>query len=166
MKKKLILYLFLSSFFTVHLTANQSMINMNTLLSQSSKDNKYIMVFFHINNCIYCKRMESKTLQNEVIKNTIKKDFIFLDVNTDETDKIIIKNKRYSTKEFANKHDVHFFPTVLFIDSENEVIYKARGYRDILTFKKILTYISSNMFEEMSFFEYSEKRNSPSQDKE
>ena len=68
--------------------------------------------------------------------------------------------------QFAHKLEVTFFPTILFLDNENEITYTARGFRSIEKFQHILNFMKTNSFEDMSFFEYLEKINEPKEDKE
>lgn len=132
-------------------------IDINTQIQNSISQKKHLMLFFHINFCPYCKKMENTTLKDDFVQEELNKHFLTLDINTDkQNDKIVFNNITYTNKEYANKLDVHFFPTVLFLDNEGEIIYKVRGHRDIQTFINILEYMKQNLYEEMSFFEYSE----------
>ena len=149
----MIKYLLISLFILFsNLFANEQIINFDTI----KKDGKQTMIFFHMNHCSYCERMKNKTLEDKNIKKIIQKDFLFVDINISDQYTIIFNNKTYSIKEFTKEIEVEFFPTILFLDEENEIIYKARGYRTIEKFQHILNYMKTKEFEEMSFFEYLE----------
>ena len=111
-----------------------------------------------MNYCPYCIRMEKGTLKDKIIQEMIEKDFICIDVNTDQKSKIIFENKTYSTKEFANYFDIDFFPTVLFFDKEKEIVYTVRGHRKVKKFKKILKFITTKSYENMDFFDYEKEK--------
>ena len=98
--------------------------------------------------------MERRTLRNYDIEETLQKEFIYLDINIDDSEKIIFNNIHYTKKEFANNVDVDFYPTVLFFDSNYDVVYTARGYRDITKFKKILQFITTKSYERIDFFDF------------
>ena len=152
MKKVILSSIFIFTFLYTHVVANDKIINIDTL----NTSDKQIMIFFHMNNCSYCNRMDTKTLQERNIKVSIEKSFLLVDINIDNGDKITFNNTVYRHKVFANNLDVKFFPTVLFLDKENEITYKVRGYRTIEKFQHILNYMEAKEFEQMSFFEYLE----------
>jgi len=154
-KKFILLSLLLSSSF---LWADHEKINIDELTNKLQKNNKHIIVFFHMNYCPYCIRMEKGTLKDKTIQKMIEKDFIFIDVNTNQKSKIIFENKTYSTKEFANYFDIDFFPTVLFFDKEKDIVYTARGHRKVKKFKKILKFITTKSYENMDFFDYEKEK--------
>ena len=146
-------YLLISLFILFsNLFANEQIINFDTI----KKEGKQTMIFFHMNHCSYCERMKNQTLQDEDIKESIKKHFLLIDINISNQYRIIFNNKTYTTKKFTDELDVAFFPTILFLDTENEITYKARGYRTIEKFEHILNYMRTKSYEEMSFFEYLE----------
>jgi len=150
-KKLLLIFLFLSNSL---LFADHSIINIDELTNKIQKNDKHIIVFFHMNYCPYCTRMEKRTLADQTIKKMIGKDFIFTHINIDQQSKIIFENKTYSTKEYADYLDIDFFPTTLFYDKEKEIVYTARGYRKIKKFKRILDFIKTKSYENIDFFDY------------
>ena len=153
LKKSLFIGILIVQLFS-NLWADEKTINLNTLKT----NNKQIMVFFHMNNCGYCNRMDKQTFQDFTIKQTIEKEFLMIDINIDEEIKITLNNKTYSARDFASYYEVHFFPTVIFLDDENEISYKARGFRSVEKFQHILNFMKTKSFENMSFFEYLEEQ--------
>jgi len=144
----------MSTLFGFELMANNITINLDVM----KKSPKLTMLFFHMNHCGYCERMEKKTIQNSDIQKLIKQNFTLIDLNVDEQNSVIFNNKTYTNKKFSVIQDVDFFPTVLFLDENNEIIYKAQGHRTVEKFKLILQFIQDKEFEEMSFFEYYESK--------
>ncbi|WP_412724113.1 thioredoxin family protein [Arcobacter sp. 15-2] len=110
--------------------------------------------------------MKKITLKDVKIQKTVQTNFTFSSINIDESDTIIFNNKTYTNKDFAHKLEVNFYPTVLFLDSKNEIVYKARGFRSTEKFQHILNFMITNAFEEMSFFEYLENIKKGKGDKE
>ena len=109
-----------------------------------------------MSHCGYCERMEKRTFQDDDIKATIEKSFVFIDINIDESSKVLFNNTEYSNKEFVDYFDVDLFPSVLFFDKNREVIYTSRGYRKIKKFRKILKYIKTKSYKKVDFFDYKE----------
>ena len=134
--------------------ANSKILNINDVAKSATVHNKQLMVFFHMSYCGYCKRMKNRTLMNPQVKNYIDKNFVLIDINIDDNEKVIFENVSYSKKDFANELDIDLFPTVIFFDQNAEVTYTARGHRKIKRFQKILEFIHTKSFEKVDFFDY------------
>jgi len=154
MKSKFKIFFICLSLLCSSLYANEQHINLNTIIDNTSKKDKQVVVFFHMSNCGYCERMSNQTFQNKEIQNILQKDFVVVDVNIDHKESIVFDTKRYSKKEFSNIMNVNFFPTVLFFDENYEVTYTVRGYRDNQKFKDILLFIKTKSYESMDFFDF------------
>lgn len=146
---------FLTFILHTSLGANTHSIDLNTTIDNATKHNKQVAVFFHMNNCAYCNRMENDTLQNDSIRNMIKKDFILVDINISQNKNgVVFNDKTYTNHQFAKSSGVTFYPTVLFFDKDYNVSYKVRGHRNSEKFKKILEFIQTKSYEWMDFFDY------------
>jgi len=153
--KKSFKYFFILFFiYSISLQANETTINVNTLINKAKLENKHLLVFFHMTHCGYCKRMENRTFENQKVQELLKKHFIYLDINIDYNTEIFFNKKRYLEKSFAESVDVDFYPTVLFFDENYDVIYTSRGYRDSNKFEKILHFIKTKSYEKIDFFDY------------
>jgi len=150
MKKLLILMLALLSF------AKASDINFNALSLQAKEEKRHILVFFHSPGCGFCVRMQRNTLNTDAVKSKIKKDFIYVDINIDDYGVVLYKDFRGSRGNFARYLDYDVYPSVVFIDGKNEMIYAQAGYQDRETFLKILSYISAKAYEDMGIEEFKE----------
>ena len=150
MKKILISVLALLSF------ANASNIDFNALSLQAKKENKHILVFFHSPGCGFCTRMQRNTLNTDAVKTKIKNNFIYVDINIDDYGVVLYKDFRGSRGNFARYLDYDVYPSVVFIDGKNEMIYAQAGYQDRETFSKILSYINARAYEDMGIEEFKE----------
>lgn len=157
MKTKFILLFFLLFTIVSNINANNKIIDINSIINNASTNNKQVLIFFHMTHCGYCKRMEHKTFQDKKVKQLINNNFIFIDINIDNDEKIIFNNNIYSKNDFAHHLDVDFFPTVVFFDENADITYTARGYRKVEKFQKILEYIDTKSFETIDFFDYYKK---------
>lgn len=134
--------------------AKDAPLNINTLIDKATNQNKQTLIFFHMNHCGYCKRMEKRVFKNPEIQKNLKKKFLFTDINIDDNDKVIFNTQTYSKRDFAHSLDIDFFPTVLFLDENYDITYTVRGYRDRKKFKKILQFIQTKSYETIDFFDY------------
>jgi len=136
------------------LGASDKILNINNIIENASKNNKQVMVFFHMTHCGYCKRMKNRTLTNSKVKSYMDKHFILIDINIDDNKIVLYNTEKYTKKDFANYLDVDFYPTVLFFDENLEITYTSKGYRKISKFQQILEFIHTKAFEKVDFFDY------------
>jgi len=151
MKKILILLFALFSF------ANGSDIDFNTLSAQAKKENRHIVVYFHSPGCGFCTRMQRNTLNTDAVKTQIKNDFIYVDINIDDYGVVLYKDFKGSRGNFARYLDYDVYPSTIFIDGNNEMIYAQAGYQSKAEFLKILSYIKAKSYEDMGIEEFKEK---------
>ncbi len=129
-------------------------ININKLTKQATKENKTVLLFFHMKYCPYCEKMIDESFSNKDIQAQLKKDFTVVDVNINDSETIMFNDFKGSKSKFSKKMDINFYPTILFLNSDNEITYTLRGYRDKYIFSKALDYIVTKSYEDMSFPDY------------
>ncbi|MEA3498954.1 MAG: thioredoxin fold domain-containing protein [Campylobacterota bacterium] len=142
--------------FSISSYGNSTEINIDSLSKQAVKEKKHILIFFHMKYCPYCEKMVDESFEDKKVKQTLKKDFIVVDINTNDNENIIYQEFKGDKSKFAKEMDISFYPTVLFLDEENEVAYTLRGYRDKKKFKKVLRFIKSKSYEDMDFTEFTD----------
>ena len=154
MKYLKIIFLFLT--FSIYSYAASSDINIDKLTQQANKENKHVLVFFHMDYCPYCEKMIDESFEDKKIKAQLKKDFIIVDVNINDDENIIYNDFKGDKSEFSKEMDISFYPTILFLDNENYVAYTLRGYREKDVFQRVLKFIKTKSYEDMDFSEYTD----------
>ena len=148
MKKiKLLLLILLS----VNIYASD--INFDDIIKQSKKEDKQIMVFFHMEHCGWCHKMIDDSLSDKSIKKIIKDKFIFVDIDVETSGNIIFENKSVDKIDFARKYKVWFYPTTIIFENMKQ-IQRVRGYRNKTKFLNIVKYLSSKSYKNMTLKEY------------
>ena len=148
MNKLLILLLALFSL------ARAQDVNLDSLVTQAQEENKHILVYFHQPYCGYCRRMKNNTLNDSAVKEKIKKDFIYVDIDIREDGTVVLNDFKGSKREFARYLDYDAYPSTVFIDKNGEMIYAQAGYQDEEYFLKILYYISTVSYDDMGIEEF------------
>ncbi len=145
------IYILLISMFTLSISAD---INLDDIFSK--KIDKPIMFFFHKDNCNFCEKMIFEFEDNN-ISNILKSKFIFLDINRDDDDTILYKGKEQNNREFTKDVvGIDFFPTLIFMDKNQNIIYSIVGYRNIDITRDTLIYISTGAYKNKTFEEFEE----------
>ncbi len=154
---KLLKIILLSLFIVVFSYAKEKKpidINIDNISIEAKKQSKHTLLFFHMTRCPYCKKMEKFTFRNKDIKKQLEKSFIFVDVNIDDDDNIKYKNFFDTKKQFAKHLAIRFYPTVIFINDDNTIVYMLKGYRTKNKFNIVLNYIKSLSYLDMSLESY------------
>ena len=139
---------------TIFTISSASDINIDALTKQAKKSHKLVLVFLHKPRCSYCESMTLFTLADDDIAEKIKKSFIFVDIDIADTGKIIFDGFKGNRQEFAKSLGFNFYPSSVFIDGENEVVYGQAGYKDEEKYLKILRFVESYSYKEMHIDEF------------
>lgn len=135
--------------------AQDGVINIDQIAKEEAKvEKKHILVFFHMTYCPYCMKMIKNAFSDEIAKKKMENDYIFIDINIDDGGIIKYKDFSGNKKEFSKNLAIGYYPTVLFIDQNNEIVYAMKGYRKTETFNQILEYVSKKAYHETDFAGY------------
>ncbi|GIV26955.1 MAG: hypothetical protein KatS3mg027_0769 [Bacteroidia bacterium] len=89
-------------------------------LSLSKKENKLIFLDIYASWCGPCKKLKYKTFSNEEVGKFYNENFINLSLDGEEGEGAIL----------AEKYGVYSYPTLLFLNSEGNVVYAVVGYHN------------------------------------
>ncbi|MBC8884079.1 thioredoxin family protein [Flavobacterium piscinae] len=116
---KLLFFSLLHTYFFAQNDLNFIDNNINSALEKSQIENKLIFIDFYTTWCAPCKRMDKEVFTDYTIQTFFNENFINLKINA-ETE---------LGKKISPKYEVEAFPTFVFIDSEEKMIYKIVGYQ-------------------------------------
>ncbi|MDD4855574.1 MAG: thioredoxin fold domain-containing protein [Sulfuricurvum sp.] len=142
---------------TLHVSLLAKNIDINTIVKNSIGSHKYVFIFLHRTDCGYCESMQTFTLDDDSIKALIQKGFIFLPINISENDVVTYKKFTGSGRDFAKYVGYNFYPSSLFLNSENKIIYGVLGYQDKDQFLGVLKYIDSGAYKKMDYQTFDKK---------
>ena len=145
---------------TLQLTLQARIINIDHIINIAKKNDKHLFVWLHKTDCGYCENMREFTLENEVIKEFIDKNFIFVHINVYEQDSVKYEDFRGNGLEFAKEIGYNFYPSSLFFADDGELVFAEVGFIDKDSFPneerfyKILNFIQSKSYENIDYAEY------------
>jgi len=115
---------------------------------------KKIILDVYTSWCVWCKRMDESTFQNEQIAAYINEHFypVRLDAEYREDIKFKGKNYKFIRSGRSGYHELAAellngrlsFPTIVFMDDQLNVIQSIAGYKTSAQFQRIITYFGSN----------------------
>jgi len=143
--------IFLLLVLVINIYANE--INFDELVKQSNKQNKQIMVFFHMEHCPWCHKMIDISLSDKKVMQTINKYFNYVDLDVETNGDVIYNNEVLSKHEFAREFNIYFYPTTLMFD-DGEIVQNIKGYRNKQKFTNIIRYVGSKSYNTMNLKEF------------
>lgn len=156
MKKLTIFILLYFSLFAATLPSwfEQKSTDINTLIKKADKIHKKVILFFDLEDCPWCEKMIKNNFSGGKLTNKTKENFIVVHISNDGKRIVRYKNFKGSEGDFKDKMGVYFSPTMIFLDSEGNVIGKFEGYRNPYKYETILAYILSGSYKKMKYIDF------------
>jgi hypothetical protein len=114
-------------------------------LKTAKKENKPVVLYFFNTACYYCTLMDKNTLADAEIAAMLKKDFVFLRIDSEKS------------RHLAKLYSIKGTPTSWFLDSSGKRVFEAPGYIQKPLFKKVLEYIKGKHYNDIDLQEYLKK---------
>ena len=130
----------------------------NAGLAEAKKNDKKILVDFYTDWCGWCKRLDKDTYGNDKVAGYLKDKYVAIKVNAESGDTVRYKNKVYSQSQLAQSFGVSGYPTIVFFDSNGDVINSLPGYLPPERFLPVIQFIGENQYKKMSWEEYQKKK--------
>jgi len=109
-------------------------INYDGALKTSEKENKPLLLYFFSKTSDYCAMMDKTTLSEEDVAAMLRKDFVFLRVDVDQS------------KDIAKLYPIKGTPSSWFIESSGKRVGEVPGYIRPEEYKKILGYVKAKYY--------------------
>jgi thioredoxin-related protein len=119
-------------------------------------EKKIVVVFIHTNWCRYCDAMKHTTFTNKRIINTLNDNFYFITFDAEEKKSIAFNNNIFKYKPTGNQTGINelaeqigningkiSFPSVCFLNADNEIIYQHGEFISAKEFQSILIKLKS-----------------------
>ena len=119
--------------------------------SLQKKEPRTVVVFIHTDWCKYCKAMQNTSFKNDRIVELLNKHFYLVDLNAEEKKSINFNGHSFHYRPTGNDTGVHelaeqlgniegkiAYPSMCFLNAENEIVYQHSGFTDSDTLQKIL----------------------------
>jgi len=133
-----------------------------TALENNKKNPKKFILFSYVDWCYSCKIMEKITFSNSIIANKINSNFYLISFNAATEQSLNINGKTYKSlgKGMPNELAMElfqkqfFFPSVIFLDENFQLITVVRGYMTAKSIEPVLDYFSSNSFKTTQYQDF------------
>ncbi|MBP8024357.1 MAG: thioredoxin fold domain-containing protein [Chromatiaceae bacterium] len=110
-------------------------------VANAAAEGKRVALYFHQEECPYCKRMlEVNFSQRDIVEKT-RAQFNVIAINIwGDLEVTDLAGKVSSEKDFARDQKVQFTPTMIFLDEQGAVTFRLNGYYPPERFSALLDY--------------------------
>ncbi len=128
-------------------------LNLQEDLEEASESNKGLLLYFYQEGCPYCERMIGINFTDRNIAEKVQKKYDVIAINMwGDSDIVNLNGGEMTEKELSVQLKVQYTPTMLFINSKGETLFRLNGYYEPHRFNALLDYLETSP--ESSFRDY------------
>lgn len=138
-------------------------------VQKSKKNPKKIFMDVYTGWCGWCKVMDKQTFTDPVIIQYINEKYYAVKLDAEMRDTVVFKNKKYvfvpqgsrGYHELATSFGVRSYPTIVFLDEQQNMIQAIPGFRRPPELDIILKYFGDNYYRNTDYQTFSDNYVSP-----
>jgi len=127
-------------------------------VAEAKKTKKKILLDVYADWCKWCKKLDAEVYTDSKVASYLNKYYVLIKVNGESNDRLTHKNQRMTEEQLARVFGVTGFPTIIFLDSNAEIIDKLGGFVAADRFLPIIQYIGEDYYKKMKWDEFLEKK--------
>ncbi|MGB6020250.1 MAG: thioredoxin fold domain-containing protein [Sulfurimonadaceae bacterium] len=135
---------------SLHVIISAKVINIDNIVNDAIRQDRQVLLFFHMTYCGACKKMKRDTIDNPYVNSLINKNFSLIRMNINDDDTVVYKDFKGSIHQFARSLDVYLYPSTMFIGTDNNIKHHLVGFRDKDKFLTVLDYVITKSYEKMT----------------
>ncbi len=133
----------------------ESFLDITEDIAEANESAKHVVLFMYTNGCPYCYKMAEENFKHAPYTSFIKQNFDVIALNIlGDREVALDENTTLSEKELSQQWQVMYTPTIIFLNSQNEVVARINGYRSVADFKVVLDYVQQKAYEKTSLAKY------------
>lgn len=127
-------------------------------IEEASDNDKHVMIYFWQDGCPYCAKLVEENFSDKKLSNKLIKNFDVIETNMwGDRGLVDWSEREFSEKEFASFMKVQFTPTLIFLNSDGDIVLRLNGYQSTQKMHSVLDYVSSKSYLDESFAKYINK---------
>jgi len=137
----------------------ESFLDIGEDVSEAADNDKHVILFMHLNGCPYCYKMTEENIKHAPYTDFIKENFDIIALNI-KGDKEVALNEEISLTEkaLAEHFKVLYTPTIIFLNTDNKIVARINGYRNVNDFKDVLDYVHTKSYQKTSLAKFIDER--------
>lgn len=129
----------------------------NEAIELAAEQKKKVLVDIYAAWCPWCRRLQREVYVEESVQRRLEDDFIVTRLDGEnQVDSVRFREFTLTQSELALGFGTQGYPNTVFLDSDGQYITRLPGFVDAAEFTKVLAYVGSDAFKELSYPEYLE----------
>ena len=121
---------------------SNSLLDFKDEIPEAAREGKRVMVYFGQDGCPYCKALMKANFGPGPIADKTRKHFVAIAINIwGDADVTWIDGTKTTEKELARMLKVQFTPTLLFFETDGQLVLRLNGYLPPERFTHVLDYV-------------------------
>lgn len=119
--------------------------------AEAAESDKHMLIFADLKGCPYCAQMIKDNFiasaKDGGNSELIQKNFDSIHIDIKGSREVAFnKTTEVSEKDLAKALNIHYTPTLLFMDANNKIVARVNGYRSPREFKQVLNYVKEKAY--------------------
>lgn len=123
-------------------------------IDEATANGKRVMIYYYQDGCPYCNKLLQDNFGQRDIAEKTQKYFDVVSINLWGDQEVVVGDRTYTEKQFAEALKVQYTPTLLFFNEDRKVVFRANGYYPPEKFDALLDYIGKKQEGKMSYQAY------------
>jgi thioredoxin-related protein len=134
---------------------SNSFLDFKDEIPEAARAGKRVMVYFGQDGCPYCKALMKANFGPGPIADKTRQHFVSIAINIwGDAEVTWIDGSKTTEKALARRLKVQFTPTLLFLETDGNLVLRLNGYLPPERFTHVLDYVIQRRDREMSLAEY------------
>ncbi len=155
---KFILFILVSGVLVSPIYGQQTdWISLSEAQKLAAEQDKKVFIFAEADWCGYCRKMHKEVFPTQTVQDSLSKYFypVRLDIESDK--KIVFNGNEFTERSLSEQFRVSQVPTLVFLDSEGNVLGVQPGYLPTNIFDKLLAFVGDDLSEVTTIEKYLHK---------
>lgn len=122
-----------------------SWVSLSEAQKLASENGKKVMIFAEAEWCGYCKKMNKQVFPQQSVQDSLHKYFYPVRIDIESNKKVTFNDKQLTEKQLSRKFRVSSTPTLVFLNSEGDIIGTQPGYLPSKVFDKLLSFVGMDL---------------------
>jgi thioredoxin-related protein len=128
-------------------------------VAKAADEKKAVMVDVYTDWCGWCKKMDKEVFTDPAVAEVLASRFALAKVNGESKESITFKGHTTNGIGIAQSFGVRGYPSIIFLDSNGDMLTMIPGFLDAEKFLPVVTFIGNREYEKMEWDAYLAKYN-------